>query len=608
VRPTGKHQQGRTPASKGESAHLAEPTQGMEPVAGHDGDPPAHPTAQPLRRAQLRQAQHSRGNQAVQRELGRRNRAAAVQRELDYTPQISSPPMIHLTLLNDVVEHSVAVRNARSAPQGSSFEWGLSDDLDTGKLEELPSQPARGPRAKVRARAKEVFDEQTITPELAVTTPEGIILDFASPVSIGVMPPTMSADPLVMHGGLGESHDRDMNRILVGDTLHMSLQFDNIVDARSAGIRMSTMMIGAPVPNAGDFDFGPITWEGPLTAGVSITARAAGRSHFTFSALVPGMEESLSETIALTAVADARHFKDRCNTAHANAEEAYARGEEYFYTCSQNYKTGYDAHKGALDAQNARDRLTNELIMGVLFAAIGGAAGGAIGGIIGHAAGKASTAVGAAALGAITDAAKDVGKYIGRIPTTLLARSGGGGGASTPADADRPSHGAGATGAGATGPAATDPFGWHLDVMRAFAAEKRQLFASLRNCNEVADQLLATGSSYEFDWDPVAVLANALRIDGTALTELGEPPSARDYEKCFWIAWLSQYAYKLGHTSDPDGYYTHYSPEENIGKDVREAIDRVAASFGENGGQWIREYGQDSYNRVDAEADEYNRR
>jgi hypothetical protein len=292
-------------------------------------------------------------------------------------------------------------------------------------------------------------------------------------------------------------------------------------------------------------------------------------------------------------------FINRCAQANSYLESNYAAAEVFVRTCSANYNEGYNAHKKAIDAERARAQLTQDLILGVLFAAIGGSVGGGVGVAVGA---RVKDMLGAVAAGAVTDAAKDLAKYLARIPPRVSRGGSGGADANVTDTPANPEAAVGATGGARDSVAAIDPFTWSNTALLALAGERRDAFHLLEEMQDRANDAMGT-QPYRADFDPIGVAKSACRVAGKSLRELGslQIPSAMQYERGFWEAWLSQHAYTVGVIGGVR------VAEEDVGRGLRREIDRVAAQFGESGDAWIQKYGGPARDKAEDTAREMNR-
>ncbi len=534
-----------------------------------------------------------------------------IQRNDLFEPQIDSVPGYIFAVLNHEFSHRMRVRNARQAPTGTTFRWRwAADDIDTDKLEPSPAVPPEGARATLRAKPKQVFEETTVTPELEVTHPDFRLIRTAPPITISVTEPTVTWVHSISAGGGGEGRERSTERLFVGDTLQIGVWFNEIQDAQTAGIDIALASLSSP-PREGVFPVSEVQWDSPTEASLTVEARAAGSRTMWANVFVPGMEEPIVDEFEIVAVNDPAQFKRSLGTAVAVRNRLFSAARRFFVTCSRNYKAGHDAHKAVLDAEGARRQLRQQ----VMFAVLTGAVGGAVGGLAGvgaiSALGRAGVVISsatakAAAEGAITDVAKNLTIYA----ITMPGGQSEGGAATEPSVSvgESPGRPEGVAGRGRGEAAAEDPLDWYLGVEEALGAEQEQIDAAIVRMHEAADYVQNFRVDFDFEIDPVELVeTHAVLDDDFPLNQLPEPHSAREYEKAFWAAWLSQYAYTVEATpgfggGEGEGGRTHYRPEVAFDQEMLEAIDRVAREFGETGAQWLREYGGISREREEQAA------
>jgi hypothetical protein len=570
----------------------------------------------PLRPSSIMRLQRGAGNQAVLRFLSRSSAAAQrpIERQAEtphqglisrgngkggagapavFDPQISTPAAMTFMIVGSETSWKVKVSNAKRADKGTKFQWRWAEnpkDIDAGP------NPPEGSDATLKSTPKQYFKDGFAKPELQVTLPDGtIVTKPGTPISVGCLQPSVS-----WSRSDGTSSAAPL-KLKVGESATIKAAFDSLDKPQGHGVKLLSMTTAVP-PGMADFQVGAVAWPASQTASVELTAKGAGRASYMLSASIPGIDEGPNVSFDVLVVSDLRRFKDRCSTAQTTLDAAYAAGDEFFGTCSTNYKLGYDAHKAALDAQAGADKLAAELILGVLFAAVGGAAGGAVGALMGTAAKNIEIAVSKAAAGAVTDAAKDTAKFLARLP----AKAGPSAGPPVPATTATTTAPTGVSGGGSGAAAATDPFGWYLQVQTAMAGEKRQSLANLKKMQDWVDDAMLNDVTQEVDWDPVEVVTSSATVAGSPLGQLGTPPSADAYEKAFWVTWISQFAYKLVYYPGDVPFGSGYGVEGGIGRKVKKEIDRIANKFGETGDVWIREYASDLHDRLEKEKDKKN--
>jgi hypothetical protein len=532
-----------------------------------------------------------------------------IARSPTFTPKTTRSPDFDFAAPGGTVEAQVDVKNASKAPRGTAFEWDWGS-LDADKLE-AGAKPPPGPKAK------KVGDAEA-QPALDYGVSGDRAFDFLTPVQVGIQAPDVKWDKITAFGVLATGAARaapgDGEQMNDVDTLTVFANVGGIAgDAQAAGTTLGMKKVDEK--SGAGINLGVGRWVKPNEAAWDIVARAPGKSRVRVEAGVPGMAAPIAHEFDLTAVADPEFFKGRCSTAETRLNELHAAGREWFMKTSENYQDGFKRHQAALDAQKALDKLVEDLMWGILFAGVGGAAGGFIGSTMKNAAVlKDALGAGSRSLETLTDTTKDLAKYLVRLPANSALRSraakfagsesaGGGGGGGQHEGADPSSAG---VAAGEGKPAGVDPLKWMTRIDGKIAGERRDSGAVLGVFQEWADEALAyPQGDNPFDFDPVEEVERSSKLNGKPLTELGPIPSSDEYEQAFWITWIQTYAYKVVTTASKAG--SHSSVDENIGKELREAIDRVAKKFGKTGDQWIEEYGGASKAAAEASAKASNR-
>jgi hypothetical protein len=411
---------------------------------------------------------------------------------------------------------------------------------------------------------------------------------------------------MIKYGSLDRKLDRNENLIWVGDNLAIFARV-SVPNAKDLGLKLQYAGVGIG-GSAGDAAVTKPTWIDDHTAMWEISGTTPGKRFMGFTVANSEWGNERQNNFDLTVAGDHTVFKRRCGTAETLVNTKYAAGREWFMNTFLAYKAGYERQSAALERQAGANRLLGELLLGVLFAGVGGAVGGAVANMsrVAKAAEvlKKSNAV---AAGAFTDTAKDMAKYVARIPTQL----GGGGGSQGTAGAGPstdPAAAGVAQGEGAA--AAVDPLNWMATLDAKISGERATIGALLLGANLKADAIAVTQPDYAFDFDPVEVVETSATIDGKSIDALGEVPTSLEYERACWEVWLANYAYKIDYTPEhgPLGMELgSWDVRENVGGKLEDEIDRVAGEFGEKGEDWIKRYGGPLKAKLDAEAAAINK-
>lgn len=170
----------------------------------------------------------------------------------------------------------------------------------------------------------------------------------------------------------------------------------------------------------------------------------------------------------------------------------------------------------------------------------------------------------------------------------------------TDTPADQP---VGEPGKGAGSAAAIDPFTWHLNAMRLLESERSAAFGSLGQLQDLASQALEQKKPYVADSDPHILMQQSCQFSGHKLADLAtvKVPDPEAYERAFWEAWLSQYAYGVS-----IGFGGYASADMTVPKEIQERLKQVAAKFNQDPEQWIQKYGTPSREKAEKEAAELN--
>lgn len=393
---------------------------------------------------------------------------------------------------------------------------------------------------------------------------------------------------VIKYGNMDPSKPRSETLIWAGDTLAVFARV-SLPNAKDLGLSVQAAAAGIG-GTFGDATMTKPTWVNDRTAMWEISGTTPGHRSVGFSVAGPdGFANERLHDIDLTVGADVRLFKDRCSSAESVLNAKHARAREWFMGCFLAYKEGYERQSAALERQAGADKLVGQILLGVLFAAAGGAVGGAVAKMasVEKAAGVLGKEIGPKAQSAFTDAAKDVGKFVARLPAAMAgpgSQGTPGGGASTDptkAGVDQ----------GEQAASAVDPMNWMATIDQRIAGERAAMGATIADAHQRVDRLSVTQPNYLFDWDPVELVNDRATIDGKPIDALGEVPTALQYERACWEVWLSHYAYKLVYYSSDVPFGAGYGVEENVRSKLKEEIDKVAASFGESGDDWIARYG-----------------
>lgn len=606
------------------SGKLAPPGSG-----GTDAPPPAQV---------ILQLQRDAGNRSVANLLDPQDQAAAAGTQqipdalsparLPSDPVVARAPsfvptfggaagVLHLENLNADVKLAVPVKNAKRAPAGTAmvWSWGVAatDGVERGDI-----SPATGPSATFNAKAKKptpgnAKDELAANLEVGEPGAAAVVHPVKPAMRVAVLEPSYTIDPVVVPGATGGG---TATALKPSDTLELHITFSNLDKPGQLPSHVSSTLAqdglhlaklhGVEIPDDQPFQRRPSRWEGDKLI-LSLYCHHAGTATCTIDFALPGAKPH-QEKISLKAAAGLEFFLKRCDAASDRHRALLATIDAYIQQGWLNYKAGHDAAAAAFKEYADRVQLTKDLLLGILFAGVGGAAGGYVGGLVKFKAEQkwfadiAKSAIGQASIGAVTDAPKDMVKYLARMPTKL----GKGGGSKAPAPDDAtPDHASGGASKGV--PGAIDPLDWYGSVQKAASIEEAKVATQLQLMKTAAIDAIAQGSTETVDFDPVNMMTEVTAMNGKTVVQLGEPPSADAYEKNMWEAWIEKYAYTLEHRTGCNQWGMRV--EDNVGKELRNEMERVEKALAEKGIEagWVSETLTKARRIADAKAAESRR-
>jgi hypothetical protein len=121
-------------------------------------------------------------------------------------------------------------------------------------------------------------------------------------------------------------------------------------------------------------------------------------------------------------------------------------------------------------------------------------------------------------------------------------------------------------------------------VAEAKSNEEATVAAQIENMKTVVSDAIRRGVDSTIDWDPINLITEKTTLGGASATDLGEAPAPEEYEKSMWQAWISVYAYSV--TERVRGGCmgrVDVEVKDNVGKDLREEMDRVASELAKKG-------------------------
>ena len=475
--------------------------------------------------------------------------------------------------------------------------------------------PATGPSGTFTAKARKPTPDKAndeLGAQVDVEEPgtPATIHAVDPPLRVGVLEPEYKIEEKVVPGAKGGG--AGPGALKPSDVLEFHVTFDHVDKPKELGdaghFRWHLSQDGAflselggiKIPDDKPFEARAHRWDGD-TLVYSVYCHHAGAGKYKMDFNVPGTKAHTKE-VALKSESSLGFFLARCGAATERHRAIVATFDAYLQQGFMNYKSGYEAAEAAFKEYAERQKLTKEILLGILFAGLGGAAGGAAGGLVKFSATQKAfagklTKVQEMGLGALTDAPKDIAKYTVRLGRKL--GEGGGNGGPTPDDATPDAHGGG----GKSGVAGSeDPLNWHALAQKAKSLEEAKIAATLEQWKTTTIDAITRGSDATIDFDPINEITAITKLDGKGIGDLGEPPSAAEYEKNMWEAWIEKYAYTLQERVGCG--QMGYRVEDNVGKELEAEMERVAKVLAEKGieSSWLNEALTEARRRADEKA------
>jgi hypothetical protein len=503
-------------------------------------------------------------NSAIQRD------GAGTQRE--FIPQVTRDPDLAIMKIYGHHRQSFRINNRREAPAHTSFQWGFGVDpngvidllsdraIDGGTTQQVEVE-GRQPGAS-RIQATPVYQVPG-GPEMTGET------RYAD---ISVEEPTLQLLSIMYRradgGGITTARlgvgDKIIARVMVGnvDGGHMPNAYGYSLAGQGTHLVSSGSI--KPVQQFGD----------GKSYDVELVARTPGSVNAELEFAIGGLP--LGRGPKVTGIHaeieyNRQEFINLANQCDTKVNIAYTRVNSIMEVLSAAYGNAYDAHVKVLEAQDASNRLVGELILNAALAFIPGGVGGTVGGLMKSA--KFNDFM--------VDAVKDMAKAGTKGLQGALVSGGGG--------------------RGPMKPMADDPRTWRAQYAVRVNSEKEYVLGILDDWKTKA---ISSAPEFYMNFSPVTVTEQSLTRDGQPLTAIEVPDQAeyqKKFELGFWRDWLQNFAYTVETTATREGM--HYFAGENQGKKIR---DRITA-LGENGDQWLEEYGGVARRRAEAEAERRNR-
>jgi hypothetical protein len=258
-----------------------------------------------------------------------------------------------------------------------------------------------------------------------------------------------------------------------------------------------------------------------------------------------------------------------CGEAITRLLERFGAATERLNQAARAFRQAQAEQQADLDDVSASEKMFEDLLFGAMFAAAGGFAGGAVGGWL------KSVQKGAFAKNdALIDTAKDTVKFAVRS----LDRMRGAGPTRTSGDSTAPTTEATAAAMGDRTAAGENPIDFLTALSEQVGREERLAYGKLGDLIASARQARDANSKVDFEEDPVSVVNGGVDLRNIETLETRKA----FYLKGLWKTWLEHYAYSVDMGAQVQSHVT---------RKIRRKIVKAAKQCGENGDDWIREFG-----------------
>ncbi len=385
---------------------------------------------------------------------------------------------------------------------------------------------------------------------------------------------SLSLDP----GGLFPGRPREVidgtvPTIHRGDTLVIRATFSGLTPD-------DTVLPGVEAHGGGTVEVPAGEWESADTFVWRVEFMSPGEHGLVF--LSSAQEQTTGRfEIHPVVSADIEDFTLRASRATDLVIEKFANALGAIGAATAAWTLAHTRHTGVLGKAEAADRLTDELMLSVIFAVMGGATGGALGGFLKTVStmqelAKMGTA-GEILVGAITDAGKDGVKSITRISADMASGALVDGKPINPEPVPK-------------GDAPTVFFG---KLHAQLGLESAALVARLGQLKDAVADARARGAlSDEIEEDPVAFIENDTTLE--MITE-GLKTNEIDYRAELWLSWLGEFALKIEPAPplhidrEPHGdeQVPQWKVGDNISSNLHAALEVEATECGTTLDEWL---------------------
>lgn len=366
-------------------------------------------------------------------------------------------------------------------------------------------------------------------------------------------------------------------KVFVGDTVIVRAHVKHLDDKTFRTLQTNARLTGGVA-------MGDTEREGTEVLRWRLTFQAPGPATADFDvALAPKspLDNTLNapgHSVSFLVVQDIEHFALSCISAQSKLLSKFMAASERLNLSANALRIAYNEQKADLEDVAASEKLADDILFGVIFAAVGGGAGGLLGGWL-----KTVSGGKLAKADHIIDAGKDTLKFVVRSGQKAIP---GGARVSTSGDSTAPTTDQLPTLRGDRAPTGEDPVEFLTRVGARVSAEGKNVQELL---SVIVDKARKGGAD-EFDEDPESVLANVGQLEAIA-TQL--PIEKGAYLKELWKTWLENYAYKAS------GGVVY----DKVARKLRKKINKAADSVGEDGDDWIRHYAPAAKLKAEKEAE-----
>lgn len=492
----------------------------------------------------------------------------------EFVPQIEAGPQLAFMFVFSRHTQTWKIKNRRDAPSDTFFHWGYGTEDETLRiLKHRTSDHGATERIEFEAQKPGTTRIQGTPVHQVPGGPE--ITGETQYVDVVVEPPTVEhlstsyrrEDGSPSAEGRLSVGDKMIVRVKVGNVDGAHMQTPNTVSYSGQGYELMSKGPLQPVQKFVDGASYDIEMTALRPGSVNMDIELGiGNSVIGIGPKVSGVQTEIEFS--------RQEFLNKATQCLTKIEIAYSKANSVMEVLSAAYGNAYDNHTKTLQAQDASNRLAEDILLGAALAFIPGGVGGVVGGMMKNA--KAGDF--------LADAVKDLAKAGTRgLQGAALQLAGGGGGGSP------------------MRPMATDPRTWRAQFAVYVNEEKGKVLKDLDSWQTKANN---ADPDFYLNFDPVATMDAALILSGQMMKDIEVPDQAeheRQFELGFWREWLQQYGWTVTEMYTRGGPTS--LPTENQGKKIRDRINQLR----ENGDQWLEQYGGIARKNAEAEAERRNK-